>query len=56
MAPTPKTNLLTVRLTDEQREALDRLSESEDVPIAQLVRRAISELIERQRPKRPKKR
>ena len=40
-------NVLTVRLSLEEREALDAAARHEDIPTAQLARRAIKRELER---------
>lgn len=43
-------NLLTIRLSDEERAALAEAARREDVPVAQLARRAIKRELERIQP------
>lgn len=40
-------NVLTIRLSIEEREALDEAARREDIPTAQLARRAIKRELER---------
>ena len=53
MVRSPKNNPIAVRFSDEDRAALEALSEEEDVSIGHVVRRAVREYLDRQ-PKKPK--
>jgi len=47
-------NAITVRLSAEERRTLDDVSRDEDVPVAQIIRRAIRGELARVQPKHPK--
>ena len=46
---------ITVRLSDKERRALDVIAQDEDVPVAQIIRRAIKWELERVKSDNPKK-
>jgi len=52
---TRRDNAITVRLSAEERRALDDVSRDEDVPVAQIIRRAIKGELSRVQPKHPKR-
>ena len=45
---------ITVRLSEEERCALDDVAREEDVPVAQIIRRALRFELERRKPQHPK--
>jgi hypothetical protein len=47
-------NAITVRLSDAERRALDGAAQNEDVPVAQIIRRAIKKELERIQPEHSK--
>ena len=49
-----RNSAITVRLSDEERRALDDVAQDEDIPVAQIIRRAIKGELERIQPTHPK--
>ena len=45
---------ITVRLSEEERRALDDVAREEDVPVAQIIRRALRVELERRKPQHPR--